>query len=249
MTRLAVVTGASSGVGLVIARHLAKRMRVAVLARREDRLREAFEALDNVSIHPCDVADLAALSATLGTIGRTHGPIDTLINNAGIMLKRPLAELGPEDIQRSFAINVLAPMQAMKSVLPAMRENNFGRIINVTSGAAFNCFANFSAYSVSKAALNALTMTAAREYADSNIKINLMSPGPVRSEMAPDAPMDPEVCLPTADYLVDLPADGATGRFFWLGRELPAVPDLPGVQWLEGEAPARFPVVVRGAQA
>jgi NAD(P)-dependent dehydrogenase (short-subunit alcohol dehydrogenase family) len=248
MTRLAVVTGASSGVGLVVARHLARRMRVAVLARREDRLREAFDGLDNVSIHPCDVADLPALATVLRTIDRAHGPIDTLINNAGIMLKRPLAELSAADIERSFAINMLAPMQAMQSVLPAMRESNFGRIVNVTSGAAFNCFANFSAYSVSKAALNALTITAAREHADSNIKINLMSPGPVRSEMAPDAPMAPEVCLPTADYLIDLPADGATGRFFWLGRELPAVPDLSGVQWLEGQAPERFPVVLPGAQ-
>lgn len=244
MTRCAVVTGASSGVGLAIARHLSSRMRVAVVARRGDRLRAVFGGVESVSIHACDLADLAALSATFEDIRRTHGAIDTLVNNAGIMVKQPFGDLRVDDIDRSFAINVLAPLRAMQIVLPAMRESNFGRIVNVTSGAAFNCFANFAAYSVSKAALNALTMTAAREYAGNDIKINLMSPGPVKSEMAPDAPMDPAVCLPTADYLVDLPADGPTGRFFWLGRELPAVPDLSGVQWLEGTAPDRFPIVV-----
>jgi NAD(P)-dependent dehydrogenase (short-subunit alcohol dehydrogenase family) len=249
MTRCAVVTGASSGVGLTIAHHLSSRMQVAVVARREDRLRAAFDGVGSVSIYRCDAADLSALSATLEEIGRQHGAIDTLINNAGIMVKQPFADLRAEDIECSFAINVLAPMRAMQAVLPAMRKNNFGRIVNVTSGAPFNCFPNFAAYSATKAALNALTITAAREYAENDIKINLMSPGPVRTEMAPDAPMDPAVCLPTADYLVDLPANGPTGRFFWLGRELPAVPDLSGVQWLEGAAPDRFPIVVPGTRS
>lgn len=244
--RRAVVTGASSGVGLAIAHHLSGRMRVAVIARRADRLREAFGKNASVSIHLCDVSDPAALAATLADIGKKHGPADTLINNAGIMLKRPLAQLSPDDFQRSIAINAAAPLQAMHALLPQMQKNNFGRIVNVTSGAPFNCFPEFAAYSASKAALNALTITAAREYASFNIKINLMSPGPVRTEMAPEAPMEPSVCLPTLDYLVDLPADGPTGRFFWLGRELPTAPDLTGVQWLEGTASDRFPVVVQG---
>jgi 3-oxoacyl-[acyl-carrier protein] reductase len=83
-------------------------------------------------------------------------------------------------------------------------------------------------------------VTAAREYADHDIKINLMSPGPVRSQMAPDAPMDPSVCHPTVDYLLGLDQGGPTGRFFWLGYEIPLFPDLEGIHWLEGRADPRF---------
>ena len=115
-----------------------------------------------------------------------------------------------------------------------MKKNNFGRIINLTSGAPLNCITGFGIYSASKGALNALTVTAAREYSKYNIKINLMSPGPVRTEMTPDAPMHISVCYPTVDYLLNLDESGPTGKFFWLGYEVPLFPDLEGVEWLKG---------------
>lgn len=243
MKRVALVTGASSGVGLSIARHLSGRMRVIAVARRADRLREAFGGNPAVDTVPCDIADAAAFGRVLAElVARTPG-IDTLINNAGIMTRAKIDELDSAAFGQAFAVNVQAPLAAMRALLPGMRARRFGRIISVTSGAPFNCFPGFGAYSATKGALNALTITAAREHADADIRINLMSPGPVRSEMAPDAPMDPAVCHPTLDYLVDLPADGPTGRFFWLGRELPAVPDHEGVRWLEGQAPECFPRV------
>lgn len=244
MKRLALVTGASSGVGLSIARHLAGRMRVIALARRQDRLAAAFAGLPGVEIAICDVADAAAFARLLEDFAGRG--IDTLVNNAGIMTRAPVAGLSDAALARAFAVNAAAPFAAMRALLPGMRARGFGRVVNVTSGAPFNCFAEFGAYSASKAALNALTITAAREHSDIDIRVNLMSPGPVRSEMAPEAPMDPSVCHPTLDYLVDLPAGGPTGRFFWLGRELPAVPDLAGVEWLEGRAPARFARVAEG---
>jgi hypothetical protein len=67
-----------------------------------------------------------------------------------------------------------------------------------------------------------------------------MSPGPVETEMAPDAPMEPSACHPTVDYLLNLDEDGPTGRLFWLGYQLPLVPDLEGVEWLEGEASDQY---------
>jgi NAD(P)-dependent dehydrogenase (short-subunit alcohol dehydrogenase family) len=173
-----------------------------------------------------------------------YGHIPYVINNAGLNIAAPALQLSPEDLEESMRVNALTPYRIMHRLLGAMVEHNFGRIINITSGAPLNCFPGYGAYSASKAALNALTVTAAREHAAQDIRINLMSPGPVRSGMAPTAPMDPDVCHPTLDYLLTLPADGPTGRFFWLGRELPLFPDLAGVKWLEGTATDRFPRVI-----
>jgi NAD(P)-dependent dehydrogenase (short-subunit alcohol dehydrogenase family) len=128
----------------------------------------------------------------------------------------------------------------MRRLLPAMKERGFGRIINMTSGAPLNCFPGYSAYSASKGALNAFTVTAARECSDLNIKINLMSPGPVKTKMAPNGPLDPSVCHPTVEYLLSVGENGPTGRFFWLGYEIPLFPSLDGIEWLEGRADERY---------
>jgi NAD(P)-dependent dehydrogenase (short-subunit alcohol dehydrogenase family) len=151
-----------------------------------------------------------------------------------------LEELTDDQIARSLQVNAVSPAKIMRRLLPVMKQQGFGRIINMTSGAPLNCFPGYGAYSASKAALNAFTVTAAREYADCNIKINLMSPGPVRSRMAPDGPLDASVCHPTVEHLLSLDKDGPTGRFFWLGYEIPLFPDLDGIQWLEGRADERY---------
>ena len=108
-------------------------------------------------------------------------------------------------------------------------------MINVTSGAPLNNFPNYGIYSGSKALLNSLTVTIAREYSEFDIKVNLMSPGPVKSEMSPEGPMDPSVCFPTVDYLLGDSLE-KTASFFWLGHEVPLTPNLEGVDWLKGQA-------------
>lgn len=243
MNEVLLLTGASSGVGLSLAKHLASRYRVVAAARRADRIRDELGHLD-VDIVGVDLSDAAETQRMVEGVIQRHGFIGYAINNAGVNLRGPIDEIDQDTLVRSFNVNALAPFLIMKHLLPAMAERDFGRIINVTSGAPLNCFPGFSSYSASKGALNAITVTAAGEYAKKNIKINLMSPGPVRSEMSPNAPMDPEVCHPTADHLLELGPDGPTGRFFWLGREIPLFPDLSGIQWLEGTASERFPKVL-----
>lgn len=243
MQNTVLITGASSGVGLSLARHLAGRYRVVAAARRVDKIKQELGDLD-VDIVGVDLSSAAETSQMIEDVLERYGFVGYAINNAGVNLRGAIADIDQETLMRSFSVNALAPFLIMKHLLPSMAERNFGRIINVTSGAPLNCFPGFSSYSASKGALNAITVTAAGEYATNNIKINLMSPGPVRSEMSPTAPMDPEVCHSTADYLLELGQDGPTGRFFWLGREIPLFPDLSGIQWLEGTASDRFPKVL-----
>jgi NAD(P)-dependent dehydrogenase (short-subunit alcohol dehydrogenase family) len=229
-----LITGASSGVGEVLAKHLSGRFRVIAVARRLEKMQRAFEPLTDISSYAVDLANPDATGSAIATILERHGPVLYLINNAGIGCRAPVISLAGAELQRAFTINAVAPVTLMQQLLPEMVRHNFGRIVNVTSGAPLNCFAEFGGYSASKAALNALTVTAAKEHAGWNIKINLMSPGPVRTEMAPDAPMSPEVCIPTVEYLLDLDESGPTGRFFWLGYDVPLQPDLEGVDWLAG---------------
>jgi short-subunit dehydrogenase len=238
------ITGASSGVGRSLVHHLKDQFEVVAVARRMDRMSDEFEADDTVHCYRLDLADPDDLGGRLDDIYDRHRPISYLINNAGVNVDGRVEDLGDEEVMQSFRVNAFAPLTLMKMVLPDMQERGFGRIINLTSGAPLNCFPGYGAYSASKGALNALTVTAARENADANIKINLMSPGPVQTEMAPDAPMDPSACHPTVDYLLNLDDEGPTGRFFWLGCELPLFPDLDGVEWLEGEASDQYKQVV-----
>jgi short-subunit dehydrogenase len=235
-----LVTGASSGVGNSLVRHLAGPYRVLAVARRIDRLERDFGDVPTVATHEVDLADLAGVRAFCDELLTDGEEVTHIVNNAGINYRETVTSLPLEAMTHSLDVNALAPLTIMQAFLPAMQARDFGRIVNVTSGAPLNCFPGFAAYSGSKALLNAITVTAAKEHEDANIRINLMSPGPVRSEMAPDAALDPAACHPTLDHLLEIPEDGPTGRFFWLGHEVPLTPDLAGVDWLRGEANGRL---------
>jgi NAD(P)-dependent dehydrogenase (short-subunit alcohol dehydrogenase family) len=220
--------------------HLKASFEVITVARRLERMQDAFAEDGSVTSYQADLSDGTALERVLNRVVDNHGSIPYVINNAGINMSAPVEELDLSDMRKSLEVNAIAPLRIMQRLLPAMVNADFGRIVNVTSGAPLNCFPEYAAYSASKATLNAIMVTAAREHEDQNIRINLMSPGPVRTEMAPEAPMDPSVCHPTLDYLLSLPADGPTGRFFWLGYEIPLFPDLEGIEWLEGKASDQY---------
>jgi len=236
VTKKILITGASSGVGLTLSKLFSDQFHVIVAARRLNRLQEHFGSLRHFSIYQVDLGDQENVALFSDKLISDHGYIPYLINNAGVNSRGLIQNISMETVKHSAQVNALSPLILMKKLLPGMRENNFGRIINVTSGAPLNCFPGFGAYSASKGFLNALTVSAAREHEEYNIKINLMSPGPVRSEMSPDSDLDPEICHPTAEFLINLDKDGATGKFFWLGYEVPLFPDLEGVNWLEGDA-------------
>ena len=234
MPETLVLTGASSGIGRSLAHHLAGDYHVVALARRIERMRTEFGDDPQITPYELDIDDFEDIRDRMSEIRERYGDPLYLVNNAGINVGSKIVDLDPHDVVRSMRINALAPIVLLQEVLPGMANSNFGRVINVTSGAPLNCPSGAGAYSSSKGALNALTVTAANEWRGDNIKINLMSPGPCRTEMAPDGPLDPAACHPTADYLLDLDEDGPTGRFFWLGYEVPLFPELGDVQWMEG---------------
>lgn len=240
MKDIIMITGVSSGVGLSLANFLSHKYHVIAVARKKEILESAFGDNDNVTTYCIDLSRPDELNRGMESILQQYPYIPRIINNAGLNKSGRLESLDMDDVMTSFQVNCLAPLYILKKTLPAMKAHNFGRVINITSGAPFNCFPGYGAYSASKGALNVFTITTAKEYSDSNIKINLMSPGPVRSNMAPDAAMDPKVCHPTVEYLLDLDESGPTGRFFWLGYEIPLFPDLQGVHWLEGKADKKF---------
>jgi NAD(P)-dependent dehydrogenase (short-subunit alcohol dehydrogenase family) len=233
---LILITGASSGIGFSLVDLLKDRFEVVAVARRVERMTGAWGDRRDVHPYALDLSEAEQVEGVMNRILERHGSPAYLVNNAGVLVKKDYLELSLDEATRSMQVNALAPFQILKKLLPAMVEKNFGRVVHVTSGAPLNCFPAHAAYSASKGALNAMTVTVAREQAERDIKINLMSPGPCKTEMAPHLPLSVTACHPTLLHLLDLKADGPTGRFFWLGHEVPLFPDLQGVAWEEGKA-------------
>ena len=248
MRKVLLITGASSGVGLSLARHLSDQYEVVAVARREERMQEELGGKLDVTLRHADLSDLAQVASLVDWLVSEYGHIPYVINNAGVNMRGAVDELATDRLIRSMTVNALAPFAILRGLLPGMKKNNFGRVINITSGAPLNCFPEYSAYSASKAALNAMSVTCAKECAALNIRINLMSPGPVKTEMAPNATMDPSVCHPTVDYLLGLEEHGPTGRFFWLGYEIPLFPNLEGIDWMGGIADSRYKSVLEASE-
>lgn len=239
-----LLTGASSGVGYEIAKSLSNDFRIIALARRIEKMQQAFK--DNPSITPlrCDLSNLEYLENVLSNIKKKFGTISYIINCAGILVQREFEQIKKDDLSLCLNINAIAPSIVINYFLPQMKKNNFGRIVNLTSGAPLNCFPNFGLYSGSKSLLNSLTVTLAKELQETNIKINLLSPGPVKSEMSPNATLSPKICIPMVRYLLNQGL-AESGKFFWIKWEVPLFPNLENIDWLHGKANRKLRRVIK----
>ena len=141
--------------------------------------------------------------------------IDVLINNAGIAFNSKLEDINLKKMNNLFKTNLYAPFIFIKYCLPIMKEQNYGRIINISSGGSINCAKNYSAYSASKAALNTVAKSLKNELDGYNIKINTLSPGPIKTKMFPKNKLSPKLSLPTLEYLINIGRNGPSGNFFW----------------------------------
>lgn len=239
--RKVVITGASSGVGRSIANYLFKKGYYLILiSRRGEFVKTDFGLSSKVEFYESDLSNPDESEKVIDRIVSQHNYVPYVINNAGVMNKEVVRDILWDRFESDLNVNIRMPLYIMQSFVKSMISNNFGRIINITSGAPLNCVEGYARYSASKSMLNVFTVTLSKELKEYDIKINLMSPGPVKSEMAPNAILDPSVCHPTLDYLLNLDNSGPTGRFFWMGYEIPLTPLLDGINWMEGTASESF---------
>lgn len=184
--KIAVVTGASNGIGRATAQLLAAEgATVVMFARRADVLEQARALVarsGDVEARALDVSDVAAYAAALEDVAARHGRIDILVNNAGAGSFNMIEDLSDEQWRNDYALNVDAPFASMRTVFPIMARNGGGAIVNVTSIMGARSQALSAAYASSKAALQQLTNVAAVEGAAHNIRVNTLQVGSIATE-------------------------------------------------------------------
>ncbi|MBY6186319.1 SDR family oxidoreductase [Marinobacter hydrocarbonoclasticus] len=179
---LIVITGASSGIGEATARTLsAAGHPLLLIARRLDRL----EALDlpNTLCRQVDITDGAALAAAIAEAEAQYGPVDGLINNAGVMLLGQAHEQSPAEWQKMFDVNVMGLLNGIHAVLAGMRARKRGTIINVSSIAGRKTFPNHAAYCGTKFAVHAMSENIREEVAMDDVRVITIAPGAVETEL------------------------------------------------------------------
>jgi NAD(P)-dependent dehydrogenase (short-subunit alcohol dehydrogenase family) len=191
--RVAVVTGASRGIGYAAALALAEAgAHVIAVARNVGGLEELDDAIrargGAATLVPFDLKDFAAIDRLGAAIHERWGKLDILMGNAGVLGPlSPLGHVDPKSFDEVLAVNVTANWRLIRSLDPLLQLSDAGRALFVSSGAAHKTMAFWGPYSVSKAALQALVMTYAAETQRTKLRVNLINPGALRTRMRADA--------------------------------------------------------------
>jgi len=203
--QVAVVTGAGRGIGAAIARKLAALGAVVILCGRkreplESTAAEIGEAGGRAEVLPCDVTDLSSVEAAAQHIDKTHGRADILVNNAGIGgFGGPLHEMPPDSWDAVLNTNLRGVYYCIRSFAPMMVRAKNGHIINISSLAGKNPLPNGAAYAASKWGLNGLSYSVAEELRGHNIRVSVVCPGSVDTDLSPHAGKDSRKMLKPDD--------------------------------------------------
>ncbi|HBH24310.1 MAG TPA: short-chain dehydrogenase/reductase [Cytophagales bacterium] len=177
MTKVVLITGTSSGIGKATAEYLGRKGYKVYGGSRSGKENEWFTALK------LDVTDQASIDEAISIITKEESRIDVLINNAGIGLAGPIERNKPEDVRKIFETNIIGVMQMCSAVMPVMRKLGGGKIINVSSIGSAMGLPYRGVYSGSKAALDIITEALRVEADPQNIKVALVHPGDVKTEI------------------------------------------------------------------
>lgn len=180
--KLVVITGASSGIGEATARLFSEQGHpVLLIGRRVERLKAL--KLPNAICAKVDVTNMESFKQAVEQTEEKYGPVDCMINNAGVMLLGDLATQNPEEWKTMFNVNILGLLNGMQIVLPQMKANRRGTIINTSSIAGRKTFPNHAAYCGSKFGVHAITENAREEAAAYNVRMVTIAPGAVETEL------------------------------------------------------------------
>jgi len=206
--RIALITGASRGIGRAAALALAQAgAHVILVARTVGGLEETDDAIQKIggtaTLVPMNLRDFDAIDRLGASIYERWGKLDALLGNAGVLGPlTPLAQITPKAFQEVMEVNVTANWRLIRSMDPLLRQSDAGRVLFVSSGAAKKHTPYWGAYAVSKAALEMLALTYAAECRETTVKVNLLNPGPMRTAMRAKAmPGEDPATLPTPDQI------------------------------------------------
>ncbi len=217
--KVVVVTGAASGIGRAVATAFAAEGAHVVGADLDARGLAELEAA-GVTAAPTDVRDAAAVRAVAAGAVDRYGRIDALFNNAGVGWRRRIEEMAEGDFEQMIAVHLFGAYHGLRAVLPVMRAQGYGRIVNTLSRGAEARAPTWAAYASAKAGMLALTRVAAAECEGADILVNGMIPGPTRSGMMSGPNLqEPDAVVPSARWLATLPPGGPSGKVFWNMKE------------------------------
>jgi NAD(P)-dependent dehydrogenase (short-subunit alcohol dehydrogenase family) len=225
--KIALVTGASRGIGRATALELAKAgAHVVALARTTGGLEELDDEIQKIggsaTLVPLDIKDFTALDRLGASLFDRFKKLDVLVGNAGQLgTLSPLGHIDPKTWDDVIAVNVTANFRLIRSLDPLLRASDAGRAVFITSGVARNVRAYWGLYAASKAALDTIVLAYAGELGKTNVKVNLFNPGPIRTRMRAKAmPGEDPMTLDTPEQAAEailqlcLPSCTESGRIY-----------------------------------
>jgi len=217
MEKIIVITGGSDGLGRVLATDLAKDNGVIILSNNEEQLKEAMDEIGCDSYF-CDVRDYGQVEEVMSDIVERYGKIDVLINNAGLLIQGELDMNDAEKIKAVIDVNLLGVINCAKAVIPSMKQQSDGIILNINSQSGVIIKPNRSIYNASKWGLTGFTRSLQNEVAKHGIRVTDIMPGTIKTNLwknngynreTPEDALDSSEVSRFIQFIIDTPKDVA----------------------------------------